>query len=134
MGPDRGQFEALRDDAQAGPLIERLGGQAGVAPDARGALCGCVRDQRVQHGGPGTPAARRRHGRHAADPPGARLAVGRDEADRDQLTRLEGTDGEGVRRLVRRQLLERLVRAQDLAAQGARALERQRRDEQLAHE
>lgn len=74
----------------------------------------------------GATPARLPGGRHAANPPATRLTVGRDETDGHQLGAVECSERERVRRLVGRELRERLVRSQNRLAQRARLRQRDR--------
>jgi hypothetical protein len=72
-----------------------------------------VTQQLLEHERAGASAASVWRRRHAAYPPCADLSVRRDEARRDQLLAVEGTNRECGVRLVRSKLLERVVWTQD---------------------
>jgi hypothetical protein len=70
----------------------------------------------LQDRAPRAPAASVRRGRHSAHPPIPGLAIGADQPYRDELVSVERPERDGAGGLVRRELLDRHVRAQDLAA------------------
>src|ERR1700678_3881667 len=80
--------------------------------------------ERLQDGRARSLPACVRRGRHAPHPPRARLAVSGDEADRDQRVAIERADREPVGGLVRGELGDGFVWAQNRLAQHARLLER----------
>jgi hypothetical protein len=83
-----------------------------------------VLDQRYEHRPAVTATAHGGVCRHSAHAPRSGRAVGRDEADGEQLLTAERAYRVSVVRLVRGDLLDALVRAQDRLAQGARLLDR----------
>ena len=119
VGTDVGWLEYVGDDAQAGPLVQRDGADAGVAPYARRAVRGRVAHERVEDRRAGAAAARPGRRRHPADAPRAGLALGPDQADRDEVVALEGAERDRAGRLVVGQVLDRQVRPQHGLAQRA---------------
>src|SRR5262245_47896527 len=112
MRSDAGDVELVGVRFEAGARIEAERRRARVAPHARGALRAGVLDERVEDRGADPAATVLGSGRHPAHAPLAGLAVRADEPDGNELVAVERGDGMHAGRLVRRELLQRLVRPQ----------------------